>query len=236
MQDHWTRYSQSHLPDARYAHSNYPLTAGHHASPAVVYVEPPPCRTHILVCIKSTLGAVTYNHAADNDIRLWLRATEVTLRNPRNRFYLVTDCVNVMIPASARALVRIITPTRSNIEQTIRFAVTTLGAMDECTVWFSCTAQEDVQAIRLANPLETITGPQLYSWLTENTLPSALIRVGLDCCYSGRFLGNPQITRLRDLENVLSPRLSDTVNGEWEQFPQVSMSYHDPHAVFQNWF
>ncbi|KAG8871732.1 hypothetical protein FRB97_008349, partial [Tulasnella sp. 331] len=48
--------------------------------------------------------------------------------------------------------------------------------------------------------------------------------------------GNPQITRLRDLENVLSPRLSDTVNGEWEQFPQVSMSYHDPHAVFQNWF
>ncbi|KAG8869033.1 hypothetical protein FRB97_001647, partial [Tulasnella sp. 331] len=286
------------LPYVRYAAANHPNVANYSVPPTVVYVEPPPCVTHILVCIKSTFGAENYNRAADSDIQLWFQATRQTLGNPRNRLYLVTDCTNFVLQDA----VTVIYPTRSNVERIIRNVATTLRDRDECTLWFSCTGQNHVQALRLVNPLDTITGPQLYSWLTENTNPNALIRVGLDSCHTGRFLGLPwyftpqgqlvaevqppgiigwipriicisacrsdqfahhvesindpekqwggllwflvwahldgvpRIDCVRDTEAILSPRLSDPVNGVWVQNPQVSMSFHDPNALFRSWF
>ncbi|KAG9028750.1 hypothetical protein FRB95_006118 [Tulasnella sp. JGI-2019a] len=286
--DHWTTGTQ-------YQYS-------YHVPSPVVHVEPLPCKTHILVCIQSTPLAANWNKAAFNDIQLWIKATRQTLRDPRNRFYLLTDCIGVRMPADVGASVVMLPPTRLNVEQVIRFATSTLRAMDECTLWFSCTAQENVQAVRLVDPLDIIPGPEIYSWLTENTNPGALIRVGLDFCYSGRFLGLPwysnmegelkaelslpriigwtprivcisacrshelahhvakngdpelqwggllwylvwaqlegvpYIHRIREVEAVLRPRLSDLVNGEWTQSPQVSMSHYEPDFAFRNWF
>ncbi|KAG9003112.1 hypothetical protein FRB94_003373 [Tulasnella sp. JGI-2019a] len=265
-------------------------------------IEPPPCTTLVLVCIRSVPGAVNWNKAADNDIRLWFRATGETLKRPQTRLFIVTDCVDFQIPPDIKATVRLVFPSRLNVEWVIRSATTGLRALDECTLWFSCTAQIDAQAIRLVDPLEVIDGPELYSWLTENTTHSALIRLGLDFCYSGNFLslpwyfssegqlffqpnlpgiigwapriicisacqsdqfahhvasnnnpeeqwggllwylvwahleGNPPVNCLCDVDAILSPRLSDMAHGEWDQNPQVSLSYYDVDVVFRNWF
>ncbi|KAG8887192.1 hypothetical protein FRB98_000402 [Tulasnella sp. 332] len=51
-------------------------------------------------------------------------------------------------------------------------------------LWFDAA-----KGLLLVNPSDIVTGSELRLWLTEETNPDAVIRVGLDFCFSGRFLG-----------------------------------------------
>ncbi|KAG8986844.1 hypothetical protein FRB94_006840 [Tulasnella sp. JGI-2019a] len=88
------------------------------------------------------------------------RSRADTLTNPQNRLYLLTDSVNFEVPQDVQATIWKIYPTRRQVERVIRSVTSELREVDECTVWFSCIGRNsNVPALRLADPLEIVTGP-----------------------------------------------------------------------------
>jgi len=146
------------------------------------------------ISIESRQGLPNYNSGAQADLWRLARILKDDFANPRVIVYLVTDCTDRTWLQGAKATVHIEpVPTRANMREVVRFALSKCKAHGKCILWYSGHGGLDAlggQFLVGLHPSEYITATEFNSWLTDIDSTVSLL-IFLDACYAGRFLNLP---------------------------------------------
>jgi len=148
-------------------------------------------RRAVQTLIVSESGAPNHNPSAENDIPHYFAYLSADLEQPQNCAIILTDAPNAAIPDGLRATIRILQPTRTNVQFAHIFATSRLRPDDECSIWFGCHGKPG-GVLLLSDPTDEVFGSEIRQWITEYTDHRVLLRIALDACHAGRgLLGLP---------------------------------------------